>query len=388
MEYTKEANNFSAREQKGREIASITGGVSRVDEHTYEVKSQTGNDVYEVLNTELGWLCSCCDHIYRGTKCKHIYAVEFSRAIRKQVVAVATAAAGVVIAAVNVSNCPACKSDNVVKHGLRRNKSGSIQRFFCNACTKWFSINYGFEGMRATPQIITSAMQLYFSGESFRNVQKFLRLQGVNVSHVAVYKWINKYIGLMQKYLGQIKPIVSDKWRADELFVKINGNLKYLFAMMDDETRFWIAAEVADTKHRHDARGLFAKSKLIAGKKPMTIVTDGLRSYHEAYKREFFTIAKPRTEHVVSVMTQGQRNNNKMERMNGEIRDREKVMRGLKKPDTVVLTGYQLYHNYVREHEGLQGKTPAEAAGIKIEGDNKWMTIIQNAAIAARGSVS
>ena len=42
-----------------------------------------------------------------------------------------------------------------------------------------------------------------------------------------------------------IKPNVSDTWRADELYVKINGNMKYLFAMMDDETRFWIAQEVA-----------------------------------------------------------------------------------------------------------------------------------------------
>jgi hypothetical protein len=68
-----------------------------------------------------------------------------------------------------------------------------------------------------------------------------------------------------------------------------------------------------------------------------------------------------------------------MERLNGEIRDREKVMRGVKKMDSIVLDGYQLYHNYFREHEGLNGKTPAEIAGIKIEGPNKWITIIQNA---------
>lgn len=68
-----------------------------------------------------------------------------------------------------------------------------------------------------------------------------------------------------------------------------------------------------------------------------------------------------------------------MERVNGEIRDREKVMRGLKKPDTPILTGYQLFHNYIRPHMGLEGKTPSEVAGIKIEGDNKWITLIQNA---------
>jgi len=68
-----------------------------------------------------------------------------------------------------------------------------------------------------------------------------------------------------------------------------------------------------------------------------------------------------------------------MERMNGEVRDRERVMRGLKKMDTPILKGYQLYHNFVRPHEGLNGATPADKAGIKVEGKNKWLTIIQNA---------
>lgn len=72
-------------------------------------------------------------------------------------------------------------------------------------------------------------------------------------------------------------------------------------------------------------------------------------------------------------------NNNKMERMNGEVRDREKTMRGLKTKRTPILTGYQIFHNYIRPHEGLEGKTPTEACGIKIEGKNKWFTLIQNA---------
>jgi len=45
----------------------------------------------------------------------------------------------------------------------------------------------------------------------------------------------------------------------------------------------------------------------------------------------------------------------------------------------IKLKGYRIYHNYIREHEGLDGKTPAEACGIKIEGKNKWKTLIQNA---------
>jgi len=68
-----------------------------------------------------------------------------------------------------------------------------------------------------------------------------------------------------------------------------------------------------------------------------------------------------------------------MERLNGEVRDREKTMRGLKIQSTSVLPGYQIYHNYFRPHEALKGKTPAEKCGIVIEGENKWKTVIQNA---------
>jgi hypothetical protein len=68
-----------------------------------------------------------------------------------------------------------------------------------------------------------------------------------------------------------------------------------------------------------------------------------------------------------------------MERFNGEVKDREKVMRGLKETNTTILTGYQIFHNYVRPHENLVDKTPAKKCGIKIQGNNKWMTFIQNA---------
>jgi putative transposase len=67
-----------------------------------------------------------------------------------------------------------------------------------------------------------------------------------------------------------------------------------------------------------------------------------------------------------------------MERMNGEMRDREKTIRGLKTTDSATLKGYQIYHSFVRPHKGLDGKTPAEACGITVEGQNKWLTMIQN----------
>ena len=53
-------------------------------------------------------------------------------------------------------------------------------------------------------------------------------------------------------------------------------------------------------------------------------------------------------------------------------------MRTLEKADSPILEGYKILHNYVRPHIALKGKTPAEVAGIKVEGENKWITLIQN----------
>jgi putative transposase len=232
--------------------------------------------------------------------------------------------------------------------------------------------------MKHNPQGITTAMQLYFSGESLRNTARSIRLIGMNVTHQTIYNWIKKYVGLMRKYLEQIIPNVGDAWRTDELYLKVKGDMKYLYALMDDETRFWIAQQVADTKYTANINPLFKKGKDLTGKRPNTLISDGAPNFNDAFKKEFYTNANPRTRHIKHIRLQGDHNNNKMERLNGEVRDREKVMRGLKRTDTPILTGYQIYHNYIRPHEGLEGKTPAEVCGIKIEGNNKWITLIQN----------
>jgi transposase-like protein len=232
--------------------------------------------------------------------------------------------------------------------------------------------------MRATPQVITSAMQLYFSGESFRNVQKFLRLQGVQISHVTVCKWVRKYVALMEKYLEQIKPQVSDVWRADELHLKIKGNMKYLFATMDDQTRFLIAQEAAEAKYTHDARHLLQISREAAGKQPKILITDGLPADHGAFMREYWTRTNG-AQHIKDIHIDGKVHNNKMERMNGEIRDRERCMRTLEKTDTPISKGMKICHNFIRPLMALKGKTPAEVAGIEVPGKNKWLTLIQNA---------
>jgi transposase-like protein len=314
------------------------------------------------------WICECPDNKYRHVKCKHIFAVEFSQKMNAQV------KKNIVIQEVEIHNCIFCHSTHIKKFGLRHNKTGDIQRFMCLDCGKSYSVNIGFERMKHNPKAITAAMQLYFSGESLRNTMKSLKLLGVEVSHKTIYNWIKKYVKLMKDYVETITPDVSDIWRADELYVKVKGDMKYLFSLMCDESRFLIAQEVAETKDQHDARTLFSRGKYLMGKQPKTLITDGLNTHSSACSKAF-----SEATHIRHIALKGDRNNNKMERMNGEIRDREKTMRGLKTKETPILAGYQIFHNYIRGHEGLDGKTPSEACGIKVEGKNKWMTLIQNA---------
>jgi transposase-like protein len=366
-----------AREFRGKEIAIASNQIERVDPLNYLVKSQSGRGFYTVhSDTPDGWQCSCPDHVYRDVKCKHIWAVEFSLKLRQAVKPPAT-----IIEPIDVHACLYCQSPQIVKDGIRRNGHGSIQKFRCKACGRYFTINLGFEHMKHSAQGITVAMQLYFSGESLRNTAKSLKLIGVEVSHKTVYLWIKKYISLMEKYLGQIKPQVSDTWRADEMFLKVKGNPKYLYALLDDETRYWIAKEVAGDKMSREAvdyaSRLFQDGKAITGKKPLTLITDQLHAYHLAYKREFRTMKGPRTEHVT--WEDDGVDNRKMEAFNSTVRSREKVMRSLKREDSPILEGYRIYHNHVRPHMALDHKTPGDMAGIQVKGDNKWLTLIQNA---------
>ena len=368
---------ISTRQERGQAIAQLEGQVSRVTAYYYSVRSQTtSRQNYSVKLTERGWSCSCPDHQFRNEKCKHIWAVEISNALRRKVSELA------IISPINAQACPKCgNSERIVKHGLRQNKYGNIQLFLCRNCGRKFTVNLGFEKMHASPGAITSAMQLYFSGESLRNTQKFLKLQGVNISYVSVYNWIQKYISLMQNYVEKITPAVSETWRADELYVKVKGNPKYLFALMDDETRFWIAQQISEKKGTSDIRPLFKNGTQIAGKKPQVLITDGAQNFARAFRKEFYTHRTLSPIHIRDITLDGQRHNNKMERMNGEVRDREKTMRGVKKEDSPIFKGVQIFHNFIREHEGLEGKTPGEASGIIVKGDNKWLTLIQNAKV-------
>lgn len=58
--------SFSTREERGKQIAQLEGQVSRLDDNTYKVKSQSGHGEYALIQTELGWECECDDSRFRG----------------------------------------------------------------------------------------------------------------------------------------------------------------------------------------------------------------------------------------------------------------------------------------------------------------------------------
>jgi len=200
---------ISGREQRGYAISNSKGNVKRINDEAYKVKSQSSKGFYDILKTVQGWMCSCPDHTYRNVKCKHIWAVEFSNALRQRV-EVERINSRSIEPLTGASNCIFCGSDNILKDGVRHNKHGDIQKYVCRDCGRYFTINIGFERMKHNPKAITSAMQLYFSGESLRNTMRSLRLLGVEVSHQTVYNWISKYVALMKNYVEKITPNVGD----------------------------------------------------------------------------------------------------------------------------------------------------------------------------------
>ena len=219
---------------------------------------------------------------------------------------------------------------------------------------------------------------MYYSGMSVRDISNHYEMMGTDVNESTVYRWVDKYSKMTAKYLNGIVPRVGDWFRADEVWIKINGKQNYLFASMDDDTRYWLASDIADNKFHHNADNLLQLTKLQAGKNPRNFITDGLSAYKKSSKKVF----GPKTNHVRHIHLKGDMNNNKMERLNGEIRDREKVFRGLKRMDTGILDGMRVYYNFTKKHGTLKGKTPAQASMIEVDGKNRWKTIIQNASLS------
>jgi transposase-like protein len=367
------------------------GKVDKIRDFAYRVWSQTQEGKhYIVVREGLEWKCECPDFILNHVVCKHIHAVEQIR-LNEQGVSVSEKEGENLCKEVESPNlvCKFCGSETVVKRGFRNTERGKVQRFFCKECGKKFIVDEGFEKMKSTPQIVTIALDLYFKGISMRSIVDHLKqFYNVEVSHVAVYKWIKKYVSMMKKYADQLVPRVSGIWHSDEMTLNIkdldnHDGLRWAWNVIDNESRFWLATQITEKREIADARQVLAQASSISKTRPMAIVTDGLRAYEDAISKEFYTMKTPRTQHVRIPNIRDRSNNNMVERLHGTIRQRNKSMRGLDDEQTAqtMMDGMRIYYNFIRPHMALKGKTPAQKAGISDNEENRWAELIRKSGL-------
>lgn len=374
----------NTREMKGLTIVGLQDQIQRVNTFYYKIKSQTKDVWYDVrnLNGGQGWECSCPDFIFRKVECKHIHAVYISKQLRNKIVNNSD------VKGIEQSKddliCK-CGSMDIIKIGIRHNKSGDIQRFKCKTCSHKWSDNLGFANNKVNSKIITVALDLYFKGISLRKVKEHLKLfHGIDVSPSSILYWIRKFGEVVTPFVEQFEPKLSGTYHVDEMMVHVRkehhekGHYQWLWNMMDNTTRFWITSKVSQRREVSDARAVFQDAKT-KSPKPLAIVHDGLQSYNEAFMREYWTKQTQYIRNVRSVSVRKKGLNQKVERLNGIFRDREKVMRGMDHKDSAqkLIDAYRVHYNFIREHGSIK-KTPAEQARINLElGQNKIESLIK-----------
>ncbi len=368
----------NARKARGMTYLEDGFEPKEINPKTWVVPSQTGNGTYTVhyaYQPHILWTCTCKDFELRGIPCKHINAVKIWKNLREKFEQVhLKVKQRISVKDADVSDCKFCHSSHIMKYGVKNGK----QNYMCKECNRKFVYNADFENMKYNPKIIALTLDLYFKGVSLRKISHHLKeFYELNISYKSVYNWIEKYVGIMNEYVNTIQPDVGEVWHTDEMMVNIGGSWEYLWNVMDERTRFQLASVVSTERKVRDARMVFQKAKRnCGGRKPKYIVTDGLGAYREAVNKEFIT-NHGETEHLWNVGLEHHPNNNHIERLHGSIRQREKVMRGLKVDDTPIVEGHRLYYNFIKPHEALNGMTPSEMAGITIEGENKWLSLMK-----------
>jgi len=370
---------MNQRKQRAKQMMELPDCAVQFSPEKFSVRSQNIPQVhYIVSKTENGLICDCPDHINRKSDCKHIKIV--LEIIKKNQGKTQDFR---MMDRTIFNLCKFCDSGRLKKDGIRKNKKGDVQQYKCLDCKKRFILNLGFEKMKSKDVLITRALQMYYSGMSVRDVADCFEQEDVKVSHMTIYRWIEKYSKMTSNYVKGIVPRVSETWRTDEIFMKIKGNMKLQYSMLDHETRYMITQYVANTKGTENVNPMFREAMMIADKIPTTLISDGANNFHQAWKENYKAknFLWKDTEHIRHIHMKGDKNNNRMERLNGTIRDREVAYRGIKKMNSPLFAGFQTYYNFSKKHGGIGKKTPAEKAGIIVDGNNKWKTIIQNASL-------
>jgi putative transposase len=173
---------------------------------------------------------------------------------------------------------------------------------------------------RFPPDIISYAVWLYYRFNlSHRDIEDLLAERGITVSHESIRLWCNKFGATYSRRLKRRHQGYGDTFYIDEVFVKINGKLNYLWRAVDQD------GEVVDVflQARRDgaaAKRFFKRLLRSHGGEPRKIVTDKLRSYGVAHREVI-----PEAIHVTD-----QYANNRAEQSHEPTRVRERGMRRFK----------------------------------------------------------
>jgi len=253
--------------------------------------------------------------------------------------------------------CKYCQSFNTIKYG----KSGDVQLYYCKDCHSKFKGDDTLFHMKTPANQVSSALNMYYEGMSIKAIARNLKQEFGNMPSTAtIYEWIQKYTQYATDSIRGYKPKnVGDTWIADETVLEIDGQNMWLWDIIDDRTRFILATRLSRSRTTQDAQMLIDRAINTAGKEPKVIITDKLASYLDVrYGKD--------TEHRLGGIARVEDNTQKIERFHETLKQRTKVMRGLKNTESALdfLNGWLVHYNYLRPHTALGDRTPAEIASI------------------------
>ena len=155
------------------------------------------------------------------------------------------------------------------------------------------------------------------------------------------------------------------------------------------DSRYLVSSQYAKDRKNHTLNKVLGKAKQKVGDQVKMVSTDGLMGYPRVIKKTFGfrthhggkTAKTSKVIHQVIKSDSGGFNY-KIERFHNTLRERTKIMRGFHGCITsaqTLMKGFEIYYNWVRNHQSLEGKTPSEIAvpNVKIGNRNGWLELIQ-----------
>jgi transposase-like protein len=175
-------------------------------------------------------------------------------------------------------------------------------------------------GYRFPPEIIQQAIWLYLRFTlSLRDVEDLLAVRAIGVSYEAVRRWVNHFGPLIAADLRKRRPKPHTTWHLDEVYLKIDGRMLYLWRAVDAEGEV-LDVLVQSKRNKHAALKLMRKLLKKCAFVPERLVTDDLRSYGAAV----------RDLRIESRYERGRWKNNRVENSHRPTRRRECKMQRFK----------------------------------------------------------